>query len=325
MCNVWKRSDADTLQPLAMRKLPTSLRTINLSGGEPFLREDLPQFVREIHARCPHAQITISTNAFLAERIETRMDEILRIDPTVRLAVSLDGIGEAHDRIRGVDGIFAKAMGLIESLQAKGYSGLRLSMTISSQNLDQVLQVADLADRLGVEMGVLAAHGAKTHLDVEPQDRSDMPAWLHRPFETLAARWLRSWRPRRWLRAHFAAYSYHYLAGRPWRYRCRAGEDFFFLQADGTVYHCSVQGRALGNIATDTWETIWRSPTADEARRAAQHCPEHCWMICTVRGLYRAHALRVLLWILLAKARAHLRLFHLKPFRKNTTDANTAH
>jgi len=316
MCNVWKRSDPDRLAPGHLRRLPISLRTVNLSGGEPFLRDDLPEFVREVRARCRRAVVTISTNAFLPERIEMMMAEILRIDPTVRLAVSLDGLGESHDQIRGVPGAFEKAMRLIETLRAKGYGGLRLSMTLSRGNLDQLLGVAELADRLGVELGVVAAHGVKTHLDVEPGVFGEFfgknPAWLHEPFEAVIARWLRSSDPRRWLRAHFAARTYYFLTDRPWQFRCRAGEDFFFLQADGDVYHCSVQGKAMGNIIDQPWETLWRSPAADEARQAARHCPEHCWMICTVRGVYRKRVQRVFLWIAWAKLRAHLGCFKLQ-------------
>jgi MoaA/NifB/PqqE/SkfB family radical SAM enzyme len=311
MCNVWKSRQVDRLKPEHMRKLPPGLRTINLTGGEPFLRDDLPQFVSELHNRCPKAQITISTNAYLVERIEAMMADILAVDPSVRLAVSLDGVAEAHDRIRGRDGFYDRAMRLIERLRAGGYRGLRLSMTVSRGNVDQVVGVAELADRLGLELGVVAAHGAQTHLGVGRSDLGLMPPWLAEPFERVVAAWLRSWRPRRWLRAHFAAWTYRYLTGRPWAVRCRAGKDFFFLQADGAVYHCSVRGRMLGNLIDDDWERIWTQPAADEARQAAANCPERCWMICTARSTYRARWAEVLLWIAAAKVRAHLRCLHL--------------
>jgi radical SAM protein with 4Fe4S-binding SPASM domain len=312
MCNVWKRQTPDRLAPRHLRRLPASLQTINLSGGEPFLREDLPEFVREIRARCRRAVITISTNAFLPERIETTMDEILHIDPTVRLAVSLDGLDESHDKIRGVPGAFDKAMLLLERLQAKRYLGLRLSMTLTSGNLNQLMGVAELADRLGLELGVIAAHGAKTHLDVEPGVFGEIPAWLHEPFEKVISRWLRSGDPRRWLRAHFAARTYYTLTDRHWNFLCPAGEDFFFLQADGEVYHCSVQGKSMGNIIDQSWEELWRSPAAADARKAVRNCPQHCWMICTVRSVYRKRFPQILLWIAWAKLRAHLGRFKLK-------------
>ena len=311
MCNIWQSSAADALQPEHIRKLPASLRTVNLSGGEPFLRDDLPEFVREVKARCPNAQITISTNGFLVQRILRMMDDIRKIDPTVRLAVSIDGVGETHDDVRGAAGFFDKAMELIRSLLDAGFAGLRQSMTISETNADQLPAVSELARSLGLELGIVAAHGAETHLGVSDEIAGNMPASLGDSFGVVISRWLRQWRPKQWLRAHFAAYTYEYLLGRRWRFSCKAGEDFFFLQADGTVYSCSVAGAAMGNITTDDWADIWTGPAGEAARKNARNCKKYCWMICTVRGVYRQNAVRVLTWIVYHKILAHLRLLKL--------------
>ena len=314
MCNIWKSRAEDALRPEHMRKLPVGLRTVNLSGGEPFLRADLPEFVHEVRRRCPRAKITISTNGYMPDHIWAAMDEILRIDPSVRLAVSIDGLGEAHDKIRGDEGAFENATSLIDRLASQGFEGLRLSMTLSASNLDQFIKVAELAASRGLELGVVAAHAARTHLGVTglPAASQAMLAGLRKDFGGVISRWLRSWRPRQWLRAHFAVKTYAYLAGRPWRFHCRAGSDFFFLQADGTVYSCSVLGKPLGNLVEQDWYEIWRSAAAAEARRMVSACRESCWMICNARSIYRTRALRVIAWALGAKLLAHLRLFRLR-------------
>ena len=314
MCSIWKGDTRDRLMPEHMRKLPPSLRTINLSGGEPFLRDDLVEFVREARARCPRAVITISTNAFLSDRIVEAMGELRRIDPDIRLAVSLDGLGAAHDRIRGVSGAFDRARGLIDRLGADGYRGLRLSMTLCGENLDQLTDVARLADGLGLELGIVAAHGASTHLGVESGDVAieRIPACLARAFEQVIAPRLRSWRAKNWFRAHFAWRTYHYLAGQLWEIRCGAGRDMFFLQADGAVYSCSVRGKEMGNIVDEDFPEIWTGPRAKEAAEFVSRCPERCWMICTARTTYRAKPLGICAWILWKKLLAHLRLFRVR-------------
>lgn len=327
MCNVWKNTQTDVLQPPDMRKLPPALRTVNLTGGEPFLRQDLPEFVRQVRLRCPDAQITISTNAYSPDRIEEMMGRILAIDPSVRLAVSLDGVGDAHDRIRGGEGFFERAVSLIERLKGSGFGGLRLSMTVSRHNIDQLVGVAGLAQRFDLELGVIAAHPAHTHLGVDKTDTGPIPDLLGVAFGSVVGRWLRSWSPKQWLRGHFLTYTYRYLTGSPMRFRCRAGEDFFFLQADGTVYHCSVQGRKLGDITTDDWEQIWGNSSAANARRFARRCTERCWMICTARSVYRTKWWKITAWILVSKLLAHLRLFRLPepkvvPSREDSSDAN---
>lgn len=291
-----------------MRKLPPQLKTVNLSGGEPFLRDDLPAFVREVRRRCPAARITISTNAYLPRRIAEMMGRIRQIDPAVRLAISLDGLKSAHDHMRGDEGAFDSAMELIDLLEERRFEGMRLGMTLTRANLDQLPGVADLAGRRGLELGVVAAHACRTQLHLDASPAGSMPPWLARPFREVVTRWLRSWRPRLWLRAHFAYHTYRLLGGWRHRFGCRAAEDFFFLQSDGTVYSCSVQGRPMGNLITQDWREIWRSPSAGEARRLAGQCPESCWMICTARSAYRMHPLWVIGWILLNKLACHLGL-----------------
>jgi radical SAM protein with 4Fe4S-binding SPASM domain len=308
MCNIWKSAAKDALLPEHMQKLPAGLRTVNLTGGEPFLRDDLPAFVREVKSRCPRATITISTNGYLTERILRMMEEIRRIDPAIRLAVSIDGVGKAHDIIRGADGFFDKAMELIRALLDSGFEGLRLSMTISEKNASQLPAVAELARSLGLELGIVAAHGASTHLGVEDGIAGKMPPELGEAFGKVVSQWLRQWRPKQWLRGHFAAYTYEYLMGRRWRFCCKAGEDFFFVQADGEAYNCSVVGSTMGNIIDDQWSEIWTGQAGCAAREISANCKQWCWMICTVRGVYRQNAAKVAAWILYHKLLAHLRL-----------------
>jgi len=311
MCNVWKGDGNDLLMPEHMRKLPPGLKTINLSGGEPFLRGDLAEFVREAHSRCLSAAITISTNGLLADRIVEQMQAIRRIDPDIRLAVSLDGVGEAHDRVRGVGGAFERAVELIDRLKATGFRGLRLSMTVCRDNLDQVPEVARLAGELGLELGIVAAHPAETHLGLQDGDIAigPVPGDLADAFGQVIRPWLRSWRAKNWLRAHFAWRTYQYVTGRRLAVRCGGARDMLFLQADGKVYSCSVSGREMGSIISEDFSEIWTGGRAEAARQFVDRCDKRCWMICTARSTYRRGPLGVFAWVAWNKLLAHLRLF----------------
>jgi MoaA/NifB/PqqE/SkfB family radical SAM enzyme len=85
---------------------------LSFSGGEVFLREDLPQIARVFYKNNRPAIILVSTNGLMPQVIEEKTEDILKSCPgsVVVLKLSLDGPEEIHDRMRGVDGAFRKVM-----------------------------------------------------------------------------------------------------------------------------------------------------------------------------------------------------------------------
>ena len=93
MCNIWQKTDnINALGKDELLNLPENLENINISGGEPFLRADLPELIKAIKARCPKAKVIISTNGFATETVLSQMEKILKIMPEIGVAVSLDGL-----------------------------------------------------------------------------------------------------------------------------------------------------------------------------------------------------------------------------------------
>ena len=133
----------------------------NISGGEPFLRDDLPQIVELACKYLKPRIIHTPTNAILSEKIERKTHEILEIikkyDPKVPFTVkpSIDGIGDMHDEIRGVKGNFKKLLDTIERLKGieKEHENfhLELGTVISNFNIDSLDEIEDFVHSLGVE------------------------------------------------------------------------------------------------------------------------------------------------------------------------------
>ena len=116
-CFSWRRTEVDTpeltLDELAritssMPKFPWLL----LSGGEPFLRTDLPAIISMFYETNEVRHMTLPTNALTPERIAAMTEQICAVAPeaTLNLVLSIDGIGEEHDRMRGVPGNFDALM-----------------------------------------------------------------------------------------------------------------------------------------------------------------------------------------------------------------------
>jgi MoaA/NifB/PqqE/SkfB family radical SAM enzyme len=133
----------------------------NISGGEPFLRKDLPKI---IELACKHLKprvIHTPTNAIQTGKITHDTREILEVikeyDPTVPFTIkpSIDGIGDKHDEIRGVKGNFNALIDTINELKAieKDYKNfhLELGTVISNYNIDYLDEIEDFVHSLNVE------------------------------------------------------------------------------------------------------------------------------------------------------------------------------
>ncbi|MBF0448844.1 MAG: radical SAM protein [Magnetococcales bacterium] len=129
----------------------------NVSGGEPFMRTDLAEIIRLACLYLKPRLIHIPTNALEPETIEKTTRKILDVidkhgPSSVSLTIkpSIDGIGEIHDKIRGISGNFAKL----------------------EQTLDRLLALKKHHPRLHVDLGTVISVYNIDHLD-------ELETWVH--------------------------------------------------------------------------------------------------------------------------------------------------
>lgn len=297
VCDIWK-SDArvdDEMTPADYAWLPTSLRSVNVSGGEPFMRDDLVDVVSVIRGACPRARVVVSTNGLMPERIEGMMSEML--DVAVR--VSVDGVGEVHDEIRGVPGCYEKAMDTVSRLKALGIEDLGLAATSSERNTGELLRVKKVADEMGISFIASAAHSSPIFFGSHDDDRPRSEGAVEE-IATIMRQELSSGSPRDWARAYYMRGLVDYVRGKPRRLACGAGRDHFFLDPYGEVYPCNISGVRMGNIRDGSFDELRRG-SAGVVAPAVAECEEQCWMVCTVSPPMRRRPLRPLAWMAGAK------------------------
>ncbi|MDR2825817.1 MAG: 12,18-didecarboxysiroheme deacetylase [Deltaproteobacteria bacterium] len=114
------------------------------SGGEPLLREDLPELSR--YATSKGMRAVISTNGTLISKEKAR--ELKEADLSY-VGISLDGAEEIHDKFRAVSGSFRLALKGIENCKAEGLKvGLRF--TINRRNAGEVPKLFTLLEELDI-------------------------------------------------------------------------------------------------------------------------------------------------------------------------------
>ncbi|MCL4438063.1 MAG: PTO1314 family radical SAM protein [Candidatus Thermoplasmatota archaeon] len=157
MCPFWRRPDETLLTLDEEKKMMDSLADFGVSfmgfeGGEPFLRRDLPEILSYSHTKFYTS--LVSNGWALKEKISQVKDSL------DHLFVSIDGIGQTHDRLRGMEGSYARAVQGIEA--ASRYVPVSLSSTITSENCHEVRQIVDLASDLGVTVSFQVAYDYST-------------------------------------------------------------------------------------------------------------------------------------------------------------------
>ncbi len=217
MCNIWQHptlpAEEVTLETLA--KLPGGFDYLNLTGGEPTLRTDLEAVVDLLHPKT--RQLEISTNGLQADKLE----RILRKHPDVKIRISLEGIGERNNAIRGEKNGFERKRDTMKRLKAAGGCDLGFATTFQDDNCDQLLDLYRLCNSFGGEMATSALHnGYQFHkTDNEPYNR----VRIARAVQPLIVEMLRSRRPKNWFRAYLNLGLMKKILGQPRLIPCTAG------------------------------------------------------------------------------------------------------
>lgn len=121
-CNVW-RKDVDEFSfdefDRTFKNIGEQPYMFVLSGGEPFLRRDVTDICHSIYTNCKPKILTICTNGILCDLIPKKVQEIVDRCPDTQIIInlSLDGIKEKHDDIRGIKNNYEKTINTYKALQ----------------------------------------------------------------------------------------------------------------------------------------------------------------------------------------------------------------
>ncbi len=94
------------------------LNNLSLSGGEPFVRSDLPELCQPFIDHCGTSVIDIPSNFWFTEKMVDQLERLAGRNPEVLVEVqlSLDHVGPAHDLSRRVDGLYARVKATLDAL-----------------------------------------------------------------------------------------------------------------------------------------------------------------------------------------------------------------
>ena len=297
MCNIWQYRDMVELSAedwIGLLSFPffSDLRELDITGGEPFLREDLLELIDGIsHLQDGNLRkiksLAVTTNGFLTPRIlEFTEKAIKRLSPkgiNLVMVFAMDGIGEIHDKIRNYRDAWAKVNSTIQGLKNIRMKTqnliLGLKTTVLPQNIDQLESISSYADEN--ELFTIISPCIITENRYRNIDRKDDLAFSEDEIEKMI---------RFYESSHFQ-WDFHrsrlvnYLRTGVMKKPCSAGFNYFFIRSNGEAYPCPLIKVKLGNIKQTRIEALLFSKTASRFRKQVGKYPE-C-QTCTEPGLER--------------------------------------
>lgn len=294
MCNTWQHATdlAEEITPADLGSLP-HLSFANITGGEPFLREDIAEIVEVVKSKAD--RVVISTNGYFTDRIIA----LARRFPDLGFRVSLEGLPAANDELRGLKNGFDHGLRTLLRLRAMGVRDIGFGITLSDRNADDIFELYELADAMGLEFATAAVHNTYYFhkFDNVIEDKERVASNL----EQLASKLLSTRRPKNWFRAWFNMGLANYVRGGSRPLPCDMGTDIFFVDPFGAVMPCNGMDASMGSLKEKNFDEIWGGAEAASVRCRVGECGANCWMIGSASPAMKKHISVPTTWIVKAK------------------------
>lgn len=232
MCNRYKKPSTpdEEISLETIKKLPPMYFT-NITGGEPFIRTDLKDIVRELQKKSD--RIVISTNGFFTDRIVDLCKEF----PNVGIRISIEGLEETNNKIRGLENGFQRGYTTLKKLRQMGMKDVGFGMTVQDANCKDLVPLYKISDKMGMEFATASLHNS--FYFVEAKNIIKNRPMVAKQFENLVNELLNSNSPKKWFRAYFNHGLINYIYGQKRLLPCDMSFDTFFIDPYGDVMPCN--------------------------------------------------------------------------------------
>jgi MoaA/NifB/PqqE/SkfB family radical SAM enzyme len=295
MCGAWsKQHKYSELSPVDIKKifsdkiLHKSIKVVNITGGEPTLRKDLIEVIKTLVCSCVNLErIDVSTNGIRSEEvidaIEQALAFLLPYKIKLSTSVSLDGIGQIHDEVRGTPGAFEGAERTISELKEMmalypGFS-VGLNFTVNRNNshdLDNVFKYG-----IAVGLGVNFTLAANSEIGVESLSTQREFA-LNDGQKKSVAEFISRLKNSGHLNTRYADFILHWLSGGMRRGPCVFQKGMSILcEPEGTAYACgNFKDFRIGNLLEKPFSEIIipKRKFRLNYKKMCIHCNSNCYI-----------------------------------------------
>lgn len=315
MCDSWKMPGTNelTLDDISriFAQLP-QMDAVRLTGGEPFARRDLLDIARLADDHLKPLGLHVTTNGFLTDRIvDFCVNRPLRTP--LDLLISIDGVGDKHNQIRGHSRAYDMCLETIRELASRRRA-LRMRIAVNQTIVDaegaehyarlrDVLRPFGIQNQVVMAYDVSATYNLQQAVDVAPREAGQFttfgsfsPGDLRRLLDEVEQDLDQySWSQRLAKRYYLKGIRNRLLhqQGQP-NPKCVALTSHLRIFPNGDVPTCQFNSQTIGNLRDQSFADVWNSVQAESQRQWVRRCAG-CWAECEVlpSALYTGDLLTV--------------------------------
>ncbi len=266
MCNIWREKSSKEIPPELVAKIFSDrlfrkTRLVKITGGEPTLHSRLPDIIRIISESSPLARIAINTNGYPFERIRKTTEKCLDVRDDLIFSLSLDGMEEAHNYIRGRNCYreVMKSVDYFEELRESKNILYRFSFTITPWNYADLPKVVELAREKKTYVGFRVMHLGKLYRNENLKLDDDFLEKVKPILKDAGDNYFKS----------------RIGESRSRSMKCFAFVNSVFIDPDGNFHPCIYrESEGCGKLSE-----MWNSEKGKAVRRNIEKC-RNCWSDC---------------------------------------------
>ena len=260
MCDIWKQEKGHEISPSELRKIISdpvfsAVKSVGMNGGEPTLREDLSELANELCNGLPSLrQISLITNGLKPKLVTQRVAELYAVTKSagvkLDIMLSLDGIHDVHDRVRGRRGNFVAVEECLSYFRLNNIGDShRLGCTLISENIEDAERLMLWAEqqniycrfRVGIPHQRLYTKDKTEPFTLTDKQRFHLCNFL----DTVISRYEKDNPARRLFLKNLRN---QIIYGLPRVNGCNWQDEGVTLLSDGGFGYCAVESPTLGNL-----------------------------------------------------------------------------
>lgn len=288
-CNVWKQDNKCDIDVSALKKVLKDeylqqVRYIGINGGEPFLHNHFIDVIKAILEVKKLKAIYIITNGIATERVLSNLKEVKKLckekGVRINLTVSLDGINDVYEDVRGVPGVFDRVEKTIHTIKSdlEQYGdSLTLGTTISKRNVEYLSQIKSYAHEYGIQVNY---HLAVPNRRIYTANNEEYSVLNNERNKMLATefffgeyKYSNSWK-RKLL--YYQNYKFLIEGGMKRCSSCNYQKQDLTLDEHLNVYFCAKESKLIGNANDACIRELVKSKVAKEEEKRISRCCNTC-------------------------------------------------